>query len=42
MFVRSSVPLYPLALSFNGDRNVLSIVPEFDLPPGGYDPPRPQ
>nr|UXE44175.1 hypothetical protein Hi04_10k_c1170_00022 [uncultured bacterium] len=42
IFVRSSLPLYPVALSFNGDRHILSVVPEFDLPPTGYDPPRPQ
>jgi hypothetical protein len=42
IFVRSSVPLYPLALSFNGNQDMLSIVPEFDLPPAGYDPPRQQ
>jgi len=42
IFVRSSEPLYPVALSFSGDRNILSTVPEFDLPPAAYDPPRPQ
>jgi hypothetical protein len=40
IFVRSSMPLYTVALSFNGDRDILSIIPEFDLPPAGYDPPR--
>jgi hypothetical protein len=42
IFVRSSVPLYPMALSFNIDRHILSVVPEFDLPAATYDPPRPQ
>ena len=42
IFVRSSVPLYALGLSFTRDGHVFSDVPEFDLPQGAYDPPRPQ
>jgi hypothetical protein len=42
IFVRSSVPLYPMALSFNSDRHIFSVIPEFDLPAATYDPPRPQ
>jgi hypothetical protein len=42
IFVRSSVPLYALGLSFTRDRHIFSEVPEFDLPQGAYDPPRPK
>ena len=42
IFVRSSVPLYALALSFTRDLHILSDIPEFDLPPAAYDPPRPR